>query len=33
MLVRLKNGVVVWSTVPRSLDEAVELEPERYGCG
>jgi len=28
MAVRLRNGVVVWSSVPRSLDEAVELEPE-----
>ncbi len=28
MAVRLRNGVVVWSSVPRSLDEAVGLEPE-----
>jgi hypothetical protein len=28
MAVRLRNGVVVWSSVPRSLDEAVELEPQ-----
>jgi hypothetical protein len=28
MAVRLRNGVVVWSSVPRSLDKAVELEPE-----
>jgi hypothetical protein len=28
MTVRLRNGVSVWSSIPRSLDEAVELEPE-----
>ncbi len=28
MAVRLRNGTVVWSSVPRSLDEAVEMEPE-----
>jgi hypothetical protein len=28
MAVRLRNGVVVWSSVPRSLEKAVELEPE-----
>ncbi len=29
MVVALRNGATVWSSVPRSLDEAVELEPER----
>jgi hypothetical protein len=28
MFVRLRNGTAVWCTVPRSLDEAVGLEPE-----
>lgn len=28
MAVRLRNGAIVWSSVPRSLDEAVEMEPE-----
>lgn len=27
MAVRLRNGVVVWSSDPCSLDEAVGLEP------
>lgn len=29
MTVRLRNGVAVWSNVPRALDEAVEMEPKR----
>lgn len=28
MAVRLRNGAIVWSSVPRFLDEAVEMEPE-----
>jgi hypothetical protein len=28
MILRLRNGTTVWSSVPRSLDEAVEMEPE-----
>jgi hypothetical protein len=28
MVLRLRNGTTVWSSVPRSLDEAVEMEPE-----
>ena len=28
MILRLRNGTAVWSSVPRSLDEAVEMEPE-----
>ncbi len=28
MTVRLRNGSTVWSSIPRSLDEAVGLEPE-----
>ena len=28
MVLRLQNGTTVWSSVPRSLDEAVGMEPE-----
>lgn len=28
MTVRLRNGTIVWSSVPRTLDEAVEMEPK-----
>jgi hypothetical protein len=28
MTVRLRNGTTVWSSVPRALDEAVEMEPQ-----
>ena len=28
MILRLRNGATVWSSVPRSLDEAVGMEPE-----
>ena len=28
VILRLRNGATVWSSVPRSLDEAVEMEPE-----
>ena len=28
MILRLRNGTTVWSSIPRSLDEAVEMEPE-----
>jgi hypothetical protein len=28
MVLRLRNGTTVWSGVPRSLDEAVGMEPE-----
>jgi hypothetical protein len=28
MAVRLRNGAIVWSIVPRSLDEAVKMETE-----
>jgi hypothetical protein len=28
MVLRLRNGTTVWTSVPRSLDEAVGMEPE-----